>query len=99
MTKSKATFWRSSRGRSGSELAQEVDEPAHGADEIALLAAERGLHDAGPVVVTRGPAVDGRHEPGLHADGHGQVARALGLEHRVGDGDEAVDLAAQLVVP
>ena len=50
--------------------------------------AERAVHDAGPVVVAGGPAIDGRHEPRLDADRHAQVPRALGLEHGVGDADQ-----------
>src|SRR5262245_23174913 len=85
--------------RAVGQLAQQVDQPAHGADEIALVAAERAVHDAGPIVVARGPAIDGRHESRLDADRHAEVPAPLGLKHRVGDADERVDLALELAVP
>src|SRR5262245_41118540 len=62
------------------QLAQQVDQPAHGADQIALVAPERAVYDAGPVVLARGPAIDGRHEPRLNADRHAQVPPPLGLK-------------------
>src|SRR4030095_3014717 len=81
------------------QLAEQVDQPAHRPDQIALVAAERGLHDAGPVVVARGPAIDRRHEPRLDADRHAEVPRPLGLEDGVGEADQVVELALELPLP
>src|SRR6185295_2906145 len=79
--------------RAVGQLAQQVDQPPHGPDQIALVAPERTVHDAGPVVVAGGPAMDGRHEPRLDADRHAQVPPPLGLEDRVGDAHQGFDLA------
>src|SRR5690349_19483650 len=38
------------------ELAQQVDEPPHRTDQVALVAGERLGDDAGPVIVSRCPS-------------------------------------------
>src|SRR5439155_701369 len=70
-------------------------EPAHGADQIALVAAERLLDDRPPVVLAAGPAVDGRHEPRVHRQGYPEVVRPLGLVDRVRQALELVELAPE----
>src|SRR5256885_15991306 len=82
--------------RALAELTQHVDEPAHGADEVAFVAAERFLDDPGPVVVPRGPAEHRRHEAGMHGDRHRQMALTLRLSDRLGDLDELLEPPAQL---
>src|SRR5690348_15551751 len=59
------------------ELAQHVDQPAHGADEIALVAPEGLLHDGGPVVLAGGPAEHRGHEAGGDRDRHRELVAAL----------------------
>src|SRR5205823_6218480 len=70
------------------ELAQEVDEPAHRADQITLVAAEGLLDDPEPVVLTGGPAEDGGHEPSVDAQRHLEVALALRLVDGLGEAAE-----------
>src|SRR6266511_6494212 len=78
------------------ELAQQVDEAAEGANQVALVAAERLLYDTRPVVVSRSPAEDRGHEAGRDADGHRQVVVALDLEHGVGHRLQVLELALEL---
>src|SRR2546425_898526 len=74
---------------------QEVDEPAHRADQVALVATERLLDDRPPVVLPAGPAVDGRHEPRVDGQRHPEVARPLSLVDRVREARELVELTPE----
>src|SRR5215470_8230118 len=78
------------------ELAQDVDQPPHGADEIALVAAEGLLHDRGPVVLAGGPAEHRGHEAGGDRDRHRELVAALRLEHGRGQRLQLLQLALEL---
>src|SRR6267143_3603070 len=70
------------------ELAEEVDEPAHRADQVALVAAEGLPHDPRPVVLAGGPAEDRGHEPAVDAHRHLKPALTLGLVDGLGEAAE-----------
>src|SRR5262245_51955157 len=74
------------------ELPEQVDEPAHGADEVALVTAEGRLHDARPVILPRGPPEHGGREPGIDLDAHAEAMRPLGGGHRVGSHSQLLEL-------
>src|SRR5712692_1279646 len=82
--------------RALAELTEEIDEPAHGTDQVALVATERFLDDGGPVVVARGPAEHRRHESGMDGDRHRQVALVLRLAHRLRNLHELLQPPAEL---
>src|SRR5262245_48244860 len=74
------------------ELPEQVDEPAHGADQVALVTAEGRLHDARPVVLSRGPSEHGGGEPGIDLDAHAEPMRPLGGGHRLGRRRQLLEL-------
>src|SRR5262245_47810819 len=78
------------------ELAEDVEEPAHRPDQVALVTTERLLDDRRPVVLAGRPPVDGGHEAPVDGGRHAELPRLLSLAHLVRDGLELLELPLEL---